>query len=238
MSVIRIPASLVALTAFIIFPALAQAQDQRFRVSFAPAVTTVGGDAELALGGSFGYRFSEHFWFEGDLTWIDAAAGGFQDRNFEFDGRFANLNDLGDLVRRGAGMFGGRLPGGIGLPILPNIPNRPIDIGRLRASTDGSTIAGTLGIRYEMPVQTERFRPYVVGGLGINNTEQEFKLDATAFTPAIESSVSQTGFAFDAGAGASVRLAGQFWADVDARYFRLSGDRDVMRLGGGVSFRF
>jgi len=35
-----------------------------------------------------------------------------------------------------------------------------------------------------------------------------------------------------------VRLAGQFWADVDAKYFRLSRDRDIMRLGGGVSVRF
>ena len=97
---------------------------------------------------------------------------------------------------------------------------------------------GTLGIRYELPVQTERFRPYVAGGLGINNTDQEFELDATAFTPAIDESASHTGYAFNAGAGASVRLAGQLWADVDARYFRLSRDRDIMRLGGGVSFRF
>ena len=99
-------------------------------------------------------------------------------------------------------------------------------------------MVGTLGIRYELPVQTERFRPYVAGGLGINNTDQEFEFDATAFTPAIDASASHTGPAFNAGAGASVRLAGQFWADVDARYFRLSRDRDIMRLGGGVSFRF
>jgi hypothetical protein len=31
---------------------------------------------------------------------------------------------------------------------------------------------------------------------------------------------------------------GQLWADMDAKYFRLSGDRDIMRLGGGVSYRF
>ena len=99
-------------------------------------------------------------------------------------------------------------------------------------------MVGTLGIRYELPVQTEHFRPYIAGGLGINHTDQEFKFDATAFTPAIDASASHTGSAFDAGAGASVRLAGGFWVDVDARYFRLSRDRDIMRLGGGVSFRF
>ena len=74
----------------------------------------MGGDAELALGGTVGYRFSEHFWFEGDLTWIDAAAGGFRDRNFEFDGSVTNASDLGNMVRRRAGIFGGGLPGGIG----------------------------------------------------------------------------------------------------------------------------
>jgi opacity protein-like surface antigen len=238
MSRIQIPTPLLALTAFILLaPVLAQAQDQRFRASFAPAVATVGGDAELALQGTFGYRFSEHFWFEGDLTWIDAAAGGFRDSNFVFDGRVANASDLG-MVRRLTGMFGRGLPGGITFPILPNIPNGPINIGPLRASAGGSTMIGTLGIRYELPVQTERFRPYVAGGLGINNTDQEFEFNATAFTPAIDASASHTGHAFNAGAGASVRLSGQFWADVDARYFRLSRDREIMRLGGGVSFRF
>ena len=77
---------MVALIAFILsFPALTQAQEERFRVSFAPAVAAVGDDAELALGGTVGYRFSQRFWFEGDLTWIDAAAGGLRDRNFEVD---------------------------------------------------------------------------------------------------------------------------------------------------------
>ena len=239
MSTIKILAPLVALTAFILLaPVLAQAQDQRFRVSFAPAVATVGGDAELAFQGTFGYRFSQHVWFEGDLTWIDAAAGGIRDGGFAFDGRVANAGNPGGMGRDRTGMFGRGLPGGIRFPMLPNMPNLPIDIGRLRASADGSTMIGTLGIRYELPVQTGRFRPYVAGGLGINNTEQEFEFNATAITPAIDASASHTGPAFNAGAGASVRLASQLWADVDARYFRLSRDQEIMRLGGGVSFRF
>ena len=84
----------------------------------------------------------------------------------------------------------------------------------------------------------ERFRPYLAAGLGINNTDQQFRLERTAFTPAFDESASHAGYAFSAGGGASVRLAGQFWADVDAKYFRLSRDRDIMRLGGGVSVRF
>ncbi len=231
------------LSLIVVVPAPLFAQEQpRLRVSFAPAVATVAGDAELALGGTVGYRFSEHFWFDGDFTWIDAAAGGFRDRVFEVDGRGlgSGVTGLTDLIARRSGMFG-RRTGAVGFPGLPNFPNLPGFPGgfdQLRASTDGSTMVGTLGIRYELPVQTERFRPYLAGGLGINNTEQEFRLDGTAFTPPIDESTSHTGYAFSAGAGASVRLVRQVWADVDAKYFRLSQERNIMRLGGGVSVRF
>jgi opacity protein-like surface antigen len=236
MSAFKMTAPVVALVSVIVLaPALVHAQDQRFRVSFAPAAVASAGDAELGLGGTFSYRYSEHFLFEGDLTWIDAAAGGFANRDYTLDARGLNARGLIDLVQSRTGTFGrSRLPS---FPTF-SIPNLPISVGPLRASTDGSTVVGTLGLRYELPVQTERFRPFVAGGLGINNTRQEFRLDATAINGAIDDSISHTGYAFNGGAGASVRLFGQLWADVDARYFRLSRDRDLMRLGGGASFRF
>jgi opacity protein-like surface antigen len=238
MSFVTKSAVFVALTAILtVVPASARAQEQRLRVSFAPAVATVSGDAELALGGTFGYRFSEHFWFEGDFTWIDAAAGGFRDNVFDFDGRQTTYTAMRDTLTRGAMRFGsGRFPGS-GFVNLANLPGVP-GPDRMRASIDGDTLIGTLGIRYELPVQTPRFRPYVSGGLGINQTDQEFRLEQTAVTAEINESASHTGYAFGGGAGASVRLFGQLWGDVDAKYFRLSRDRNIMRLGGGVSFRF
>jgi opacity protein-like surface antigen len=212
-------------------PAVVYAQDQRVRVSFEPAVATVTGDAELALGGSVGYRFSDHFWFDGDVTWINAAAGGFRHGDFRFNGNDANLIGIANLVRNRLPLFGrGDFPTLPTLPILPNV--------QLNASTDGSTFVGTMGVRYELTPQTMRFRPYVAGGLGIDHTDQRFTLSATPLTPAIDQSTSHVGMAFRGGGGASIRVAGQFWADVDASYFHLSRDRDVMRLGGGVSFRF
>ena len=84
-------------------------------------------------------------------------------------------------------------------------------------------------------MQTERFRLYLAGGLGINNTKQEFDIERLAFSEDVDDSDLRHGFAFSAGAGASVRIVSSLWADVDARYFRLSRDRNVMRLGGGVS---
>jgi len=228
MSPLRKSSPLLALLAgLILLPAVASAQDQRFRVSFAPSVAATGGDAELALGGMFGYRFSEHFWFEGDVTWLDAAAGGLRDRHLEFDVPTV-VGTLSDNIRRRGGMFGRNVIG------LPTLPIAPIFGDRFSASVDGSTFIGTMGVRYELPVQTTRFRPYLSGGLGLNTTDQDLRID----TFGVNASTSRTGFAFDGGAGASIRVWGQLWADMDAKYFRLSGDRDIMRLGGGVSYRF
>ena len=98
---------------------------------------------------------------------------------------------------------------------------------------------GTLGVRYEPAVQTARFRPYVSGGLGLNHTEQEFTLRHRApSTRAFDESISHSGFAFSAGGGANVRLFSSVWANADAKYFRLSRDRNIMRLGGGIGLRF
>ena len=215
-------------------PAAARAQEQRFRVSFAPSVAAVGGDAELALSGLAAYRFSEHFWFEGDVTWLDAAAGGLRDRDFDVDLPIAYTGDLFELIRRHGGTFGRNVSGLPSIPNLPVFPMFPIYPNRFSATANGSTFIATVGIRYELPRQTTRFRPYFSGGLGLNNTDQELRIEPLG----IDASASRTGFAFNGGAGASVRVWRQMWADVDAKYFRLSADRDIMRLGGGVSVRF
>ena len=59
-----------------------------------------------------------------------------------------------------------------------------------------------------------------------------------SFIPEIDESASDTGYALSGGVGASVRVAyncGPIWRQ---KYFRLSQDRDVMRVGGGVAYRF
>jgi opacity protein-like surface antigen len=235
MSNVTKSAPLVTLIAFLLLvPASAHAQEEpRLRVSFAPAVATVSGDAELALGGTVGYRFSEHVWFEGDFTWIDAAAGGFRDHVLDFDRSQTNSSVRALLTRQAVRFGSGRFPGN-NFPFLPDLPG----LGQMRATIDGRTLIGTLGIRYELPVQTARFRPYLSGGLGINDTEQDFTLQQTSQRSESSQSVSHTGYAFNGGAGASVRLFKQLWGDVDAKYFRLSQERNIMRLGGGVSVRF
>lgn len=221
-------------------PVAAQAQEQRIMLTFTPAFATVGGDTEPALSGSLGYRFTEHLSFEGDFTWIDAASGGFGER-FGFDSGNITAGVVSDILQRGIGGRSGsdaRLNGFNLATFLPT-PIRAVSTSAIRASAGGQTMIGTLGLRYEPTVQTARFRPYVSGGLGLNHTEQDFDLAvSTTTTRLADDSLSHSGFAFSAGGGANIRLFSSLWANADAKYFRLSSERNVMRLGGGVGFRF
>ena len=213
-------------------PAAAQAPEERINVTFTPAIATVGDDTELALAGSAGYRFTEHLSFEGDFTWIDAAAGGGRDRVFALGNAKLTTRGVNDILSRTSARFGG-----FDVRNIPNLPNIPIPVEGFGASTDGRTMIGTLGLRYEPTVQTARFRPYVSGGLGLNHTEQELNI-RIASAPEFADSISHSGFALSAGGGASIRLFSSIWANADAKYFRLSRDRNVIRFGGGVGVRF
>ena len=235
----------MVMTALAATQAAAQAPEERITINFTPAFATVGGDTETALAGSVGYRFTEHLSFEGDFTWIDAAAGGVRDREFSVGAGQFTAAAISDVLGRTSGMFGGNTRGNNRLPSLdlrglPGLPNvLPIGIGSFSASVDGQTMIGTLGVRYEPTVQTARFRPYVSGGIGLNHTDQEFDIESTAVTTGIfDDSISHSGFALSAGGGANIRLFSSLWANADAKFFRLSRDRNIMRLGGGVGFRF
>jgi opacity protein-like surface antigen len=224
-----IPTVIVAALLAGVTPAAAQ-EPERITVNFTPAFATVGGDTELALAGSAGYRFTEHLSFEGDFTWIDSAAGGDRGRVFALGDIEFTPRNVSDMLSRTSARFGSFN--------LRNLPNFPIPIEGFNVSTDGQTLIGTLGVRYEPAVQTARFRPYVSGGLGFNHTEQELSVEMTTVTRAFDESISHSGFAFSAGGGASIRLFSSIWANADAKYFRLSRDRNVIRFGGGVGLRF
>ena len=88
-------ALVMALFAWMAPPSSAQAQDDdRISLSITPAMATISGDSEFALAGTVDYRFARHLSFEGDITWINAAAGGFRNRILDFgDGRVA-ISDI------------------------------------------------------------------------------------------------------------------------------------------------
>jgi opacity protein-like surface antigen len=217
-------------------PAAAQSSDERVTISFTTAAASVGGETELALAGTAAYRFTDHLSFEGDVTWIDGAAGGGRERAFALGDAPLTTRGIGEIVSRTTARFGAFDLRGI--PNIGNIPNIPIPIEGFSASTDGRTLIGTLGVRYEPTVQTARFRPYLSGGLGINHTEQELRVSIGTAARDVEESISHSGFALSAGGGASLRLFSSVWASADAKYFRLSRDRNAIRFGGGLGVRF
>jgi opacity protein-like surface antigen len=213
-------------------PAAAQAPEERITVTFTPALATVGGDTELALAASAGYRFTDHLSFEGEFTWLDAAASGGRDVLFPFGSAPRVTGSVTQILSQTAARFGA-----FDVRRVPGLPNFPIPVEGYDISNDGQTVIGTLGLRYEPAVQTARFRPYLSGGLGFNHTEQEvvFRI---ATVNSFDETISHSGFAFSAGGGAAVRLFSSVWAGADAKYFRLSRDRNVIRFGGSLGLRF
>ena len=221
----------LALVGACLLPGAALAQETRFRVSFGAAAAAASGDADRALHGSVGYRFSERLWFEADVTGIDAPVDRYAPYPFALPAG-APAARVGSLVSR---QWQRRDP----FRFDTTFPALPGDY-RLLAETEGSTVIGTLGLRYELPVQGGRPRPYLAGGLGLARTEAELSITPLwlpAASPTTEPA-SHTGFAASAGLGASLRIVKNVSLDADARYFRLSRDRNLVRLGGGVSVRF
>jgi opacity protein-like surface antigen len=220
--------TLLALASLALAPEAARAQDSRFRASVGVAAAAGAGDANLAFDGSFGYRFSDRLWFEADVTGIDSPFDRFDVLPFDVGGRFQGTTSVGRMLARDSRFFRQGFPGaGV------------IGLGRLSSSTDGSTLIGTLGFRYDLPIHGGRLQPYLTGGVGLARTEQELTLRITApVTEVIEDEVSHTGMALSAGVGASLRLFREVSLDMDARYFRLSRERNLARLGGGISVRF
>ena len=204
----------------------AAAQDDRVRLSIGTAATT-GRDDSLALTASVGYRFLERVSFEVDVTATDSPVGdlGFRPLMLGASGPGGMRMDR---ITRGPGFVGRGTIDPMRGPqferaIFP--PVRP-------APVDGHTVLATAGFRYELPVQGGRLHPYLGAGLGIARTDEEITLQRSA------NSLSRTGMAASAGAGASLRVFRQLFVDVDARYFRLDRERNLTRLGGGVSYRF
>lgn len=227
-------APIVALAVLVtLLPSAAQAQDERLRVSFGTAAATGAGDAHLALNGSFGYRFSERFWFEADVMGIDGPADRFDERVLQVDGRTVGTARVGNMIARGSPFFGGRMAGNARV-------GGPFDsaLGFVPGLTSGETLVGTIGLRYELPIQGDRFRPYLAGGIGLARTEQAFTVNPAALTVPVDALATHTGVAAGGGLGASLRVYRQLFVDVDARYYRLSRERNLVRFGGGASLRF
>jgi opacity protein-like surface antigen len=261
MDMMKISLTVAALAVLLASPALAQSDDKRVRVSFGPGLTAGAVDGELALTASAGYRFAERVSFEAEFTWADEAADRFNNTLFPLTNgldftrsRTGNLpTTIPDIVR------GGQIPDIIRGQLTPAlISGFPIPI---EGSSEGSTMLVSAGFRYEIPVQGNRFRPYLNAGIGFSRTEQEFsigfastgsgtvtiepnRVTVTSSTSSssrneeIEQDFTHTGIMGTAGVGAGVRVFKELWIDLNARFYLMDRDRQMGTFGGGVSYRF
>ena len=257
--------TVAALAVLLASPVFAQSDDKRIRVSFGPGLTAGAVDGELSLSASAGYRFTERVSFETEFTWADEAANQFNNRVFPL------TNGL-DFTRSRAGGSPATIPDilrGIQIPgIFPggSVPPSlntgftafPIPI---EGFSEGSTILMSAGFRYEIPVQGNRFRPYLNAGIGFSRTEQKFSIafassgsgtvtiepnrvtvtsSSTSSTRSqeFEQDFTHTGIMGTGGVGASVRAFKELWLDLNVRFFLLDRDRQMGTFGGGVSYRF
>ena len=121
------------------------------------------------------------------------------------------------------------------------------------SATGGRVTVFTTNVRVEIPTTTARVIPYAVGGGGVANVKERFTF--TVPTPRVLGGIaipaipiirpqpvrrSSTDLALTLGGGISVLAGDHVSVDVDLRYLRLIGDRDVNvgRFGVGASYRF
>ena len=121
------------------------------------------------------------------------------------------------------------------------------------SATGGRVTVFTTNVRVEMPTTAARVIPYVAGGGGVANVKERFAFAVP--TPRVPAGVpvptisiippqpverSSTDLALTLGGGVSVLVGDHVSVDVDLRYLRLIGARDlnVGRFGVGASYRF
>ena len=121
--------------------------------------------------------------------------------------------------------------------------------------TSGHLTTFTTNVRLELPINARRVIPYVIGGGGIASVTERYTVRIgplplavalpqgiipSSGTVTLRESLSATDLALTLGGGVSLLATDHLAIDIDARYLRLEGNRDidVGRFGAGISYRF
>ena len=187
------------------------------------AATAVESSTKVSVTGAFGYRFNRAIGLEAEVTTVPTLRP-----------------DTGALAGSTTVVSSS---GPVGVSF--GTPSSAI------TASDGRATFFTTNFRVEIPTTVPRIIPYVVGGGGVANVKESFTFNVPVprvtlpgvLIPPIppqQLSQSSTDLALTLGGGASVLAASHVSIDVDLRYFRLLGNRDlnVGRFGVGVSYRF
>ena len=149
----------------------------------------------------------------------------------------------------------------VSVPTLgPRLPDAPtllngLPIAFSYSDTRGHLTTFTTNVRLELPINARRVIPYVIGGGGIDAVTQRYTVRieppplgvtlpsgiiASSGTVTSRASLSATDLALTLGGGVSLLATDHLAIDLDARYLRLQGNRDIDlgRFGAGISYRF
>jgi hypothetical protein len=195
----------------------------RARAAVLGAATINSGDAGATIAGSFGYRVDRCFGLEFEL------------------GVIPDLQDDPQVVPLSSFSFG---LDGRSVPVPQIFP--PLKF-------DNRLVTFMTNARVEIPTTLRTIVPYVVGGGGVASLRREVTFSPflalpdlgvpgpiTQLTLPRTSSSTETALALNVGAGVSIRIVKQLFADVDMRYVRVfaNSELDLNRFGAGISYRF
>ena len=115
------------------------------------------------------------------------------------------------------------------------------------SKADGKAVIVLNNLRIEIPTRSARVIPYGIGGGGVASVKERFSVAPSPLPsgipvviPAQSVTQASTDLVLTVGGGVSTLLAAHLTMDVDLRYLRLIGNRDlnVGRFGAGLSYRF
>jgi opacity protein-like surface antigen len=222
--------ALVCLSGWPLTAAAAQCEEApRARAAVLGAATVNSGDTAAAIAGSFGYRVDRCFGLEFEI------------------GVIPDLQDDPQVIPLGSVSFSSFSFGpsdGRSVPVPTIFPPPEFDNRLITFMTNA---------RVEIPTTLRAIVPYVVGGGGIASLRrdvtygpylalQQGRPGSTVPITILprSSSSTETALALNVGAGVSIRIVKELFADADMRYVRVfaNDELDLNRFGAGISYRF
>jgi len=206
----------------------------RARAAILGGATINSGDGAASVTGSFGYRIDRCFGLEVEL------------------GVIPDLQDEPEffpLANVAFGATGSPIGGGI-----TSHPRVPTSLIFPPPTFNTRLLTFMTNARVEIPTNLRAVIPYVVGGGGLASVRSESTFPPfiplpeqggvgntiPTRLPLYTNASTETALALNIGAGVSVRIVKQLFADADMRYVRVFANQelDLNRFGGGISYRF
>ena len=222
------------LTLVLCVPAVALAQDRGAAVGGSVSAANMSSHTDVALGVTFGYRFSRVVELELEGSWVPSV-------HSDFPANPILIQNATAVTTIGAGAGANAA-----VQIFPT---------PYYANPDGRIVMFTNGVRINIPTTAARMTPYFAAGGGVAAVRRtsdfvypvlvplasQLPTQTPTLRPITQQIVSsETDLAVTLGGGVDIRITSALSLEADLRLFRLLGeeDRNLGRFGAGVRYRF